>query len=110
MQHQPLPGRRSLRRRSRYPLRLRRRWRRRWPPAGSAEGEALDVVEVAVAPLAGDDLALGVDLGGAPLLGVDGLVGGAAEVRLALEGEREHAARRLLLARRLRVDETELVS
>ena len=109
MHHQPLPGRRSLRRRSRYPLRLRRRWRRR-PPAGSAEGEALDVVEVAVAPLAGDDLALGVDLGGAPLLGVDGLVGGAAEVRLALEGEREHAPRRLLLARRLRVDETELVS
>ena len=106
MLDQPLPGRRSLRRRSRYPLRLRRRRRRR---PSAAEGEALDVVEVAVAPLAGDDLALGVDLGGAPLLGVDGLVGGAAEVRLALEGEGEHAARRLLLARRLRVDETELV-
>ena len=76
----------------------------------AAESKALDVSEVAVAPLSGDDLALGVDLRRAPLLGVDGLVGRAAEVRLALESEGEHAAGRVLFARLLRVDETQFVS
>ena len=76
----------------------------------AAESKALDVSEVAVAPLSGDDLALGVDLRRAPLLGVDGLVGGAAEVSLALESEGEHAAGGVLFARLLRVDETQFVS
>ena len=54
-------------------------------------------VPVAVAPLSKDDLSIFVDLGGAPLSSVGGVVLGAVDVGLSLEAEREHATLRLLL-------------
>ena len=72
------------------------------------ESEARKAFQIAVAPLALDNLSVGHDLGGAPGPAVLRVVGGAFHVVLALEGEGEDATAGLLILGGDSVDEAKL--